>query len=111
MSGGVRTFLEMLGFAIVIILLYNIAKKYLLSKIKVNRWVLLTIALVILVLGGFLPQKGILKFVPSAFFVMLLLWFMDLSGWGAARYKEKAAKKNKVVIKPKAKPNRVKNNK
>jgi len=112
MSNGVRIFLEMLGFAIVIIILYNVARKYLLSKVKVNKWVILIAAILVFVLGGFLPQKNrFLNYIPSGVFVVLLLWFLDLQGWGAARYKKKLTKKNQVVIKPKAKPNRVKNNK
>lgn len=115
MSSGVKYFLELLGFAIVVIVLYNLARKYVLSKIKVNKWVVLSIAVLVflspILLSGVIPNTGIWTFVPSGIFVILLLWFMDLSGWGAAKYRKNLEKKNDVVIKPKAKPNRVKNNK
>jgi len=114
MPNGVKFFLELMGFAIVVIIIYNLASKYVLSKIKINKWILLTISVLVFILSSVYPLPGIWSFLPSGIFVILLLWFFDLQGWGARnrmekRMEKKYAKKNDVIIKPKAKPNRVKN--
>jgi hypothetical protein len=60
------------------------------------------------------------KYVIPGAFVILFLWFMDLMGFMKNRNVSKTNttssngkkdKKNDVVMRPKAKPNRVKNNK
>jgi len=111
MPSGVTYFLELLGFTLFVLFLYNLIRKYFLSKIKVNKWVVLSIAILGFLLASFFPMPGAWSLIPSGIFVILLLWFFDLQGWGSAKNREKAAKRNDVVIRPKAKPNRVKNNK
>jgi len=122
----VKTLLPMVVFAIVILVIYNLIKPYLLSKVKINKWVLLGIALlslflpnIIMAASGIDVQKyQFLVWIPSGVFIIFFLWFMDISGFGAKRnrtntttttsYSKKNNKKD-VVIRPKAKPNRVKN--
>ena len=61
------------------------------------------------------------KYVIPGIFVMFALWFMDLSGFMKKRNisnsktnytntNYKKDKKNDIVMRPKAKPNRAKNN-
>lgn len=118
-----KTLLPMVLFAVVILVIYNVAKPYLLSKIKINKWIVLVLAIlslflpnIIMAQSGINPQSNkFLVWVPSGFFILFFLWFMDISGFGNKGFKNNTAsfdkKNNKkdVVIKPKAKPNRVKN--
>jgi CDP-diglyceride synthetase len=118
--------LPMVIFAILVLVIYNLIKPYLLSKVKINKWVLLGIAIlslflpnVIMAAANINPQNNqFLIWIPSGVFIIFFLWFMDISGFGAKRnrnntttttsYNNKNNKKD-VVIRPKAKPNRVKN--
>lgn len=117
-----KLILEMVVFAIVILLAYNALKHYVLDKLKVNKWIILTIALIVLLVPNFLgvDQKNVFwLYGPSGIFIILFLWFIDLSGWNKRKtsnnistssYYKKSNKKD-VKIRPKAKPNRVKNKK
>nr|WP_246582990.1 hypothetical protein [Clostridium simiarum] len=80
---------------------------YLLKKIKVNKWIILALAILVFFLpiffNNFNLNQYILVPVQSILFVILLLWFFDLVSMG------KVKKEKQIKIKPKAKPNRVKN--
>lgn len=106
-----ETVLEMIAFAIVILVIYNFLKVYVLSKIKANKWIVLISALAVffipIVVRINLPWN-MWTYIPSGIFVILLLWFMDLAGLVGRRY-EKRNKKNEIIMKPKAKPNRIRN--
>ena len=113
MPSWLITGLEIIGFAIAILIIYNLFKVYLMPKIKINKWVVLALGLIIFVFGTFLQVYipwSLWRYVPSGLFVIMLLWFMDLSGIGGKGYVNKT-KKPEIIMKPKAKPNRVKNNK
>lgn len=98
-------------FAVIMLVAYNLLNVFIFSKIKANKWIVLAAA----VLTFFLPAllrinlqgKTIISIIQSGIFVILFLWFMDLSGFGGQRRN----KKEKTIIKPKAKPNRVKKDK
>ena len=116
MPSWLKSLLEMTAFAIVILVFYNLFKAYGMPKIKrkVNKWIVLVSAFIVFILGMFLQVYipwSFFKYIPSGIFVILLLWFMDLSGFGAGRRYENKIKKDEIIMKPKAKPNRVKNNK
>ena len=103
----VKLIISVIVFSIVILVLYNLLKTYVLSKINANKWIVLAAAILIFFLPPFLKinmQSGIAVAIQSGIFVILFLWFMDLSGFGGRTIK----KKEKIVIRPKAKPNRVK---
>jgi hypothetical protein len=102
--------LEMLGLIIAILVIYNLLKIYVISKIHANKWVVLASAVIMFMIPIFLRLDLPWNLIPSAITVILLLWFMDLSGLTGKRYVAKS-KKDEIVMKPKAKPNRVKNNK
>jgi hypothetical protein len=123
-----KLFAQMLLFAVIVLVVYNALKRYVLAKIKINKWIVFAVAVVVLILPNILV--GALKlniqnsifwvYGPSSVFIILFLWFVDLSGWNrrgkastttpASTYGKKNNKKD-VVMRPKAKPNRVKNKK
>ncbi|MGM9973484.1 MAG: hypothetical protein ACI33K_05510 [Clostridiaceae bacterium] len=83
---------------------YNFLNKYVLYKLKINRWVILSIAILVLIAPAFLSlNTPIWMGIQSALFVLLFLWFVDLT-------KLKKEEDKKIKIRPKAKPNRVKYN-
>ncbi|QAA33855.1 hypothetical protein [Clostridium manihotivorum] len=91
-------------FAIIVLAVFNLLKIFVLSKLKVNKWIVLALAIIAFVLPIVLRIQGnIVTPVFSGIFVILLLWFIDLQ---QGRIKKKDEKK--VNIRPKAKPNRVK---
>lgn len=91
-------------FAIIVLAVFNLLKIFVLSKLKVNKWIVLALAIIAFVLPIVLRIQGnIATPVFSGLFVILLLWFIDLQ---QGRMKKKDEKK--VNIRPKAKPNRVK---
>ena len=115
--------LGMIAFTIVVFIIYYVLKTYLLSKIKVSKWVVLAIAIVFFIAPVILwPTMPIIvsKYVIPGVFVIFALWFMDLSGFMKRRNSSRSNytntgygkdKKKDIVMRPKAKPNRVKNNK
>lgn len=114
MPGWLKFILEVIVFAIIILAVYNVLRKYILSKIKANKWVILIIGIIVFTFPYIFyavtkrqPNAVILNYVQTPIFVIFLLWFMDLTGLGASR---NVRKENDIVIRPKAKPNRVKNN-
>ncbi|MGH4052411.1 MAG: hypothetical protein ACREVX_13965 [Clostridium sp.] len=115
--------LSMLAFAIVVIVIYNVLKTYVLFKIKISKWLVLGLAFVFFVIPMMVWRNMPLyasRYVIPGIFVVLFLWFMDLSGFlrkknysktNTTSSTSKKDKKDDIVIRPKAKPNRVKNNK
>ena len=102
--------LEIVVLAIVGLVLYNLFKIYVISKFKINKWFVLAAAIIILIAQFVVNGKyknDIASYILTAAFVILSLWFMDAMGWGATKPKTN----NSVVIKPKAKPNRIKDKK
>ncbi len=126
-----KLLLQMVVYALIVLVGYNLLKRFVLSKIKVkiNKWVIFAIAMVILLLPNILvavlhvniQNNALWVYGPSSLFIVLFLWFIDLSGWNRRNsnsssssgtgYYDKKGKNDKIVIKPKAKPNRVKNKK
>lgn len=118
---------SILIYAIVIYTVYSLLRKFVLNKIKIkiNRWIVLVIALVVFIVPPIIfPNMPVIiaNYGVSGVVVILFLWFMDLSGF-MKKSESKAVKasyskpinrpKNKkddIVIRPKAKPNRVKQN-
>jgi len=116
--------LSIVAFAIVVLVVYNVLKIYVLHKIKINKWIVLVAALVFFMVPMLIwptMPTYLANYILPGIFVILFLWFMDLSGFmkksdisKSKGYKMTSSKKNKkddIVIRSKAKPNRVKNNK
>lgn len=97
-------------FSVVIFALYSVAKIYVLSKLKVSKWIVLGLAIFFFVFSAMpiLNNNEILTITKSGIFIFFFLWFFDLAS-GSMDKMNKASKGNKnIKIRPKAKPNRVK---
>ncbi|MCB2293023.1 hypothetical protein LGK95_05735 [Clostridium algoriphilum] len=116
--------LSMIVFAIIALALYYVLKTYVLYKIKISKWIVLGIAIVFFIVPMIVwptMPTFVSKYVIPGIFVIFALWFMDLAGLmrkkknvSKTNYTSTNSKKDKkddIVIRPKAKPNRVKNNK
>lgn len=98
----ILTFLLML---IVIFAVYVFCKKFVFNKIHISKWIPLSIAIVLFIVQLLFPTIN--EFVRSGLSivsVLFFLWFMDIIQTGGPKKKEK-----EIIIKSKAKPNRVKN--
>jgi len=118
-----------IGLALVFLLVYYGLSTYVLKKIKINKWIVLGLFVLTLILPTILfPVFGsVNEYVIlglQGVMVILLLWFLDLAGFTRKR-NEKATQKlaekdklkksgvkrvkykvdKKTAIKPKAKPN------
>lgn len=103
-------FLSILSFVImlaVMIVAYSLCRKYVFTKVRVNKWIPLAIAIILFIVQLTVGNTNkYLNMGLSIFTVLFFLWFMDILQTGGPKKKEK-----QIVIKPKAKPNRVKNRK
>jgi hypothetical protein len=111
----VKVLLPMLILVVIVLVIYNLLKLYVLDNIKINKWIILAIALVVYIVPIVVwPERmtGVLKYIQTGIFLIFFLWFMDLIGFssrGKGTPTKREIQKNNV-IKAKAKPNRVKNN-
>lgn len=109
MSGFLTDFVKIMILAVAVLVVYNVAKKYILYKVKLNKWIILSLALIVLVLPGLLKVNlatSVWGLLQTGLFVFLFLWFFDNTKFASKR--NEPTRKN-IEIKPKAKPNRVKN--
>ncbi|MBV7275521.1 hypothetical protein [Clostridium thailandense] len=114
-----KVVLQILFFVFIFLVVYNQLKIHVLSKFHPNKWIILGLS----VASFFIPTAitvylnyningTVWQYVQSAVFIVLFLWFIDLKN-GAINntYSGRSSKKkNDVVIKPKAKPNRANKN-
>ena len=108
-------------FSIVVLGIYALLKKILFDKIKINKWIVLIMAVIVFIVPPLVfPTLPLIvtNYIIPGVFVILFLWFWDLCGFmsraknkvAKASYNTPKSKKNDIVIRPKAKPNRIKNN-
>ncbi|MGL4989796.1 MAG: hypothetical protein ACRCYE_15945 [Sarcina sp.] len=89
---------------------YMLLNRYVFPNIRVNKWIIFAIALILILLAFALPNTNevmnYLKIALTGIGAIVFFWFYDINqnGQPTARKKEK-----QVTIKAKAKPNRVKN--
>ncbi len=103
-----KNFLLLLLFVVVVLVVYNLLKIFLLGKIKISKWIVLTLAIIAFIVS-LIPFGGqVLMLVKTGLFMMFLMWFIDISMGNIPGYKKNKNEKQ-IKIKPKAKPNRVKN--
>jgi len=98
------TILYLVITILIMIGLLMLGRKFVFSKVKVNKWIILAITIVLFI-GQLIIQPNnvfiqYLFIIPAVWF---FLWFMEINTYGVPKGKEK-----KIVIKPKAKPNRAK---
>lgn len=86
-----------------------VGRKYVFSKVRINKFIPLAIAIILLLVQIFLPAfiTGTASFwitmALTILAVTFFMWFLDIQATGGPKKSEK-----KIVIRPKAKPNRVK---
>lgn len=107
--GFLYIFLQMLIMIVIVFLVYNTLRVYVLPKVKVNKWILLAISLIVFIVPSILWPTKVQHFpwnyIQSGLFIIFFLWFAEVSG---LYNKSKSARKsNSQIIRPKAKPNRV----
>lgn len=106
-------------FTIVILIGYKYIKKYLLDKVKLNKWIIILIAVIFWVIPPIIKYsfpKASLAYWPYIFYtfsIIFFLWFIDLILINKKKDTDnviyrKPDKKKEMINKPKAKPNRVK---
>lgn len=105
--------LKFIGFTIILAVVmfggYSLLSRYVFNRVRINKWIILgasIISFIIIFLNVKFPYNysETVNFILTAIFGILLLWFFDVNKNGYPKVK----KDKKVVIKPKAKPNRVK---
>ena len=102
---------KLLYFLVLLAIVFGVmflGRKYVFSKVRINKYIPLGIAIVLFILQIFMPAilgKNIVwvSFLLTILTVTFFLWFMDIVTTGGPKQKEK-----KIEIRPKAKPNRVK---
>ena len=101
----------LLYFIVLLAIVFGImflGRKYVFSKVRINKYIPLGIAIVTFILQLFMPVmlgKDVfwVSFLLTILTVTFFLWFMDIQATGGPKKKEK-----QIEIRPKAKPNRVK---
>ena len=101
----------LLYFLVLLVAVFGImyfGNKYVFSKVRINKYIPLGIAIALFILQIFMPVilgKNIMwvTFILTILTITFFLWFMDIVTTGGPKKKEK-----KIEIRPKAKPNRVK---
>ena len=108
MANFLGTLLYFLVLLAIVFGVMFLGRKYVFSKVRINKYIPLGIAIVLFILQIFMPAilgKNIVwvSFLLTILTVTFFLWFMDIVTTGGPKQKEK-----KIEIRPKAKPNRVK---
>ena len=108
MANFLGTLLYFLVLLAIVFGVMFLGRKYVFSKVRINKYIPLGIARVLFILQIFMPAilgKNIVwvSFLLTILTVTFFLWFMDIVTTGGPKQKEK-----KIEIRPKAKPNRVK---
>ena len=101
----------LLYFLVLLVAVFGImyfGNKYVFSKVRINKYIPLGIAIALFILQIFMPVilgKNIMwvTFILTILTMTFFLWFMYIVTTGGPKKKEK-----KIEIRPKAKPNRVK---
>ncbi len=101
--------LTMVLFVIVTLITYNLLKIFVLSNLKINKWIILTLGIVVCALTIFIKVPIFIMCLLQWVYFVLILWFVDICVQ-ERRIKQKNKNKKVMVNKPKVKPNRIKNN-
>jgi hypothetical protein len=92
---------------VVVLGAFYVLKKFVFSRLKISKWIPLAIAIILLAAQFLLKiQNGIQGVTITALTLLFFMWFLDINqGGGPVAVK----KQKQIEIRPKAKPNRVKN--
>lgn len=104
-----RILLTILSFIILFVLLFvaiYFCNKYIFRKVRINKYIPLSLALICIVVAIFIRNMNIFANLAVTFFaVIFFAWFFDINQGGQSKIEKN------IKIKPKAKPNRIKNQK
>lgn len=105
-----NNFLSIILFVFISLISYNLLKIFVLSNIKVNKWIILILFLLVIGASFFVNLPLFVMYIIQWLYFILILWFIDIF---MDECREKIKNKNKKVIqnRPKPKPNRAKMNK
>lgn len=117
MPAWLQFMIQIILLTIVVFFVYSVLKRYVFSRFKVNKWIIICIAVIALVFPFVLQLiigvkiNSTLTYISSGVYVIIFLWLFDTLGWGpkVAPPKSPNNKKDNIVIRSKAKPNRLKN--
>ena len=111
-----NTMIPVIILIVILLAAYNMLKVFVFDKlrtVKWAKWVVLVITILLGALNGYAGNKfgetSWQYYICMGLFVIALFTFFDLLGFGRRSSSSKYNKKDDVVIRPKAKPNRVKN--
>lgn len=101
--------IEILLIILMVVFIYavfSVLKLFVLDKIHINKWLILVIGVFLSVLPTVLrlPQNGLWMYLYMPLYVIPMMWFVSL----IIDAEPKNKKEQKIKIKPKAKPNRIK---
>jgi hypothetical protein len=100
--------LYLIVMGIVLIGVLALCKKFVFSKVHINKFIPLGIGVGVFIYQLFFrPANGFVSFGITTVIIVLVAWFWDINQTGGP----KKFNDKKIVIKPKAKPNRVKKEK
>ncbi|MBC2579531.1 hypothetical protein [Clostridium sp. DJ247] len=108
--------LQILFFVVIYLVVYTQLKNRLLSKLHPNKWLILILAAAVFFIPNIIAayykynlNGTIWQYAETGVFIILFLWFIDLQTGAMYNVPGKRGKKDDVVIRPKAKPNRTNN--
>ena len=101
------TILSFILILVVILGVYGVCKKFVFNKVHINKWIPLSIAILLFIVQIIIGETNVyIRTGLMGFITIFFLWFMEIMQTGGPKKKEK-----QIVIKSKAKPNRVKKDK
>lgn len=105
MMSILTTILTFVILLVVTVGILFLGKKYVFPKVRVNKFVPLAVAIILLLLQFTGRVTGTwIGLISTPLIIVAFFWFLDIQQTGGPKAKEKTIK-----MKPKAKPNRVKN--
>ncbi|AAK79018.1 hypothetical protein HGI32_15260 [Clostridium acetobutylicum] len=117
MAFSIKTLAILFLLMIAVMSVYNFTKRFFISKL--NKWVILAFIIIMFFAANIIGARlkigvsgfninQIVYYAVMALFLFGLYAFFDVVGWSKTSRAEKRNTGKKMVIKPKAKPNRVK---
>ncbi|EIA30266.1 hypothetical protein SFB5_037G0, partial [Candidatus Arthromitus sp. SFB-5] len=88
-------FLSIVVFILFSLITYNLLKIFVLSNIKVNAWLILSLGIILCVVSLFLKVPTFVMYIIQWLYFVLILWFVDL--FVDNRRKRLRNKNNKVM--------------
>lgn len=98
--------LQLVVLGVVLFLVFNLLKKFVFAKVKINKWIPFAIAIILFIVQFFLRIQNQYQNLALTIVVLIFfMWFLDIHQGGGPSSKKK---EKQIEIRPKAKPNRVK---